>query len=1780
MLRFPAILLHILGLFVYLQTAPLFAISSEYMARTGESSVTLQFDDARAKTIRQIRFKFTEPVTIAGALPRKAQTNAITVEGEHFPECRWRFLDTQTLSCELIQALPLNSQFTFTVRSDFPMLSSTLGADYQFELETARVSDVSQITIDYGRIHFSWDASTRIFQGESNRFRAFSDFEDSPDYFEEFYQHIELRKPDGVTEPVLAEIESGTDVWTWRAEIFLAESGLYKVQLPAGLVLSGTNQPLENPLVLKQVRVYDEFRWLGYRCLTGDRAEPWRTRENGLVNDDTAIACKTGALQLRFSHEFLTTANTTPTTLGYRLNHLPWSSEPAFLHKSYTQEDEESLFVVTAMLLPNREYVFDLNEIWQQQFADKPLVKAPPNDQVTLSIGAFPGDWWPIWDDSFTSNNLIYAQQDKPIQIALRYAEDMSLEVIAISSPEHLQDVLNNQSKSTQFQWEISEQATGNLYELPLEQMLETSGQLRVLAASGLPEKPGIVQRNAFHLNILPMNEWLIFAWDMQGQPLSDVDVYLVCSDQNAPLKLGSTDQSGFLKREPEWPSDSKQTCWLWGTYHDDDLIQADGESTFHLRHSSIPLLKRSWVSQLESVVGTIITTQEQVRHGDTLYVTIEMQHRHLEALDPDKIELKLIHGQKSFDLKVSDVSENGLATAQFLFDDTLPIGYFSAELRYSGRMLHRKGVILNHFVAPEVELLAQSELDLSDSQWLQIQGELKRISRAAMADHAINLELSFWPTYSIRAPNSWPSGWSFDFSYNNTSDEASFEHEVTLITDQWGKFQAHTELPNNVAKEGPTAANVILQEAPKVHGNLRWHVNTTAVTGEQLRQEGMHTIFGLPAYPAFRHEKNGGFSVRLVNAQGEWLNDDFVVQLRDIYSDTPIPSNCRINENNARCDYPEGHPTFTVVVTVGENEFSGRFSSRNNVSASELKLQLPEALYTRTSDGVSGSRADFAAEGENQIHVHSEEAKDVFLFVFTDRVQHSEWLSVAPGSNAITLPVTEEWGQAASIVVVHFDALNGHQFLHEDVPVKHFSEPIHLTMKVAQPEINLGERVMIELHSELASEVQLWLVDESLIVGDLARVPELNNVRSLSAGRWQSAFSTFSAHRYNVRESLEQGFYTNARLESFLGSYSTRRRTPPPPPNFGNLNTFTNHHPEWVLWQPRIILAAGETQSLTLELPARATSWRVIAVAATKQQREIVEQRLSVQSAFEFSIEAAEYSYEGDQLSLAVSATQRRGTQREHIHLNLNGELLDTVVFELEPGQSQRQTVRLPALPTGQYGVSAHDEEQTQVRTLQLNVRSAWVQSQQSLWPRGSDNIRWQLPESATNVSFYQLGGALQIDWSALREKMLQSSMQTTPQRLNAALLLSILPDAYVEPEDEALVAQLIEFSMDYGYRYFQMIPQHSFIDDDLLNAYSFLVLQKIAQHRYGEYATKLLEHGRIQSRIKEVLKRSNNAVARAFALWGLTEYQDLDFDAFQTLAQHLIVEDEAQEILVYLASLERFPEAESLRGHLVDRLQDMGYQSGVGPVFRHTWERCLVLHGYPQAHPLKQQEKQDLLLLQRTQGSFASVIAGGLCVSALVKGGDDNEPQTELAVHGNELGSSIWELDLQSPQSALFSRYQSHYTELPSRYDGVQIVREYALLRGEPGRKGEWQPLDSSSQLQLGDRVRVTLKIQSPVDYEHVVIRDSVPGGWYVNRSGFFGSRSVFCMYHCHQTIEPQQIGMYRWRLSAGLTELDYVVEVRNSGTFLAPGATVETLFRSDVRGRSASEIWQVKE
>ncbi|MBI4574650.1 MAG: hypothetical protein HY722_00100 [Planctomycetes bacterium] len=143
--------------------------------------------------------------------------------------------------------------------------------------------------------------------------------------------------------------------------------------------------------------------------------------------------------------------------------------------------------------------------------------------------------------------------------------------------------------------------------------------------------------------------------------------------------------------------------------------------------------------------------------------------------------------------------------------------------------------------------------------------------------------------------------------------------------------------------------------------------------------------------------------------------------------------------------------------------------------------------------------------------------------------------------------------------------------------------------------------------------------------------------------------------------------------------------------------------------------------------------------------------------------------------------------------------------------------------------------------------------------------------------------------------------------------------------------------------------------------------------------------------------------------------------------------------------------------------------------------------------------------------------------------------------------------------------------------RGDGheVLVARRYERVVEEPGKEAAYLPLEPGAPVKSGDRVRVTLTLESKNDYEYILVEDPKPAGLEAVET-HSGWRWEGLGYQLE--LRDERVALFLSDLPEGRHEVSYLLRAEVPGAFHALPARAEAMYVPEVRGTGDEARFQV--
>ncbi|KMQ49735.1 Uncharacterized protein CHISP_3365 [Chitinispirillum alkaliphilum] len=144
------------------------------------------------------------------------------------------------------------------------------------------------------------------------------------------------------------------------------------------------------------------------------------------------------------------------------------------------------------------------------------------------------------------------------------------------------------------------------------------------------------------------------------------------------------------------------------------------------------------------------------------------------------------------------------------------------------------------------------------------------------------------------------------------------------------------------------------------------------------------------------------------------------------------------------------------------------------------------------------------------------------------------------------------------------------------------------------------------------------------------------------------------------------------------------------------------------------------------------------------------------------------------------------------------------------------------------------------------------------------------------------------------------------------------------------------------------------------------------------------------------------------------------------------------------------------------------------------------------------------------------------------------------------------------------------SHGFKVERKYEGVDDTSDVKLLE------------DGTYKIRAGARVKITVKMYSPVRRYHVALVDPLPAGLEALNSNLEGAQKAPCYKHFgrswrwyrHQNLRDERAEAFTPKLWGGVYEYIYFARATTPGEFVVPPAKASEMYSPETFGRSGTD------
>ncbi|MFC6441429.1 MG2 domain-containing protein [Pseudobowmanella zhangzhouensis] len=1681
---------------------------------------------------KQIVFQFGTDVALQGEVPNDQQLAAITLQGPGLA-CDWRFVSETRLACELQKSLPPNAAFVATLTRDFIAKGQQLTEPARFAFATP----VPRLTLEHDYRASAFPGNARItFDGNF------------PLDFSRLQGHLWAEHEDG-SKVALSAGESLSNYWRQGVSIAplqTPKAGVYRFYIDAGYRPAAGSDRMNTVTELGQARYFEHFRYLGLFCEEGNGT---RTR----LNEDGAapLVCKSGRIIIGFSR---------PLASLYAKGNAAFIQDDA--GQSPNIQDifaDDGVYYYPAWQ-PLSDYRLNLSGL--QDVFGSSLESTP---EVALTTPA-PEKYWMLLPP-----NLV-TEADAPLNWQVQQYGFASKDayVWPIETPQDLQRWLASGRNlfAKQQPTPIWQDTQGNEVD-PARWLDSGSGQVQMqvpIENVAYGPQGASAQRAAFNLVALNQDDLLVGAFDwQQAAPLNNVAISRVCA--SGITALGQTDASGWLQVAELAPV-FREDCYLWAQRGDDSALLELQRRYVRNKKASQPLVT-AWIAQPVYQAGETLHIGALVKRFNQGWKPAgDMSQYRLTLQDDERVELA--------NWPLSNLSRFGLAEFSYSLADDAKPGHYRLILQGPDNSTqYLSSVRVEEYIAPEFSLsfvddngqLPINTRKTVDFSLLQINGQ--PIQQAKVLVHT--------EVDAGHAPDSWPQDFEFDFE--SAQSLPQYSSEISQLTTP-GEYQ--------LGYPSLSAAWPFL-----------WVTNEISVTsaaGETRNFSHTQLYRGLTLYPGVRVEENA-LQVMLLNANGEPALPPAGAKLRfiaDNFGVQEVLGQCLLSKTSQTCELPANRPDNFQVQFSAPNQPTlikslwlgwRPLDNQRQITGLQILPLQGETLATRAGKGL-------------KLNLQSDIAGTVQLVLQTPRgLQHWQ-IAAQVGANPIELSFSAADLPSARLYAYmqlpraqqqDVQASSRSYQASADIEVLPANPPPIIRVTPKQQEVKPGTQQSLIVQSDQDADVQVWLVDKALFEMAEQVMPDL--MERLSRDLRQNGYDFYGAWQDIARQLSDK--LPPEQLDALAKQTSIRQMAPMMMAEAESQRVSRNDTTEaievtgsrleadestqplpdslFAHSQSLGIVAVGKQQpaTLTYHAPMLLSGWQVLALGVHASGSSIAISELEVKQDVEYRLRAPKRAFVDDEIQLNLSFNNFTDVSATDTYVLLNGDQeLARLTLTLAPGLTNR-SLRLPMLAQGSH----------QLRLISLQNPDFESRAALALVPTTNQvAARWlfdSLQQQAVRVSQAMLPDSLNLryfdasevspNWQAELVYNRDYLHQCWEQILSRLLAYAYNPQAAEiwpqgKAELQALLAEQARFISRDGYGYF---PQTD--DSEWLTAYTLLAhswLKDVGVDFTSEFAPLVVRTRAIRDNSDlsdDARLMANLALAKA-GMGAKLAVKDLGHNSPESQLKLLLARQWA---------------GDDVQGDM-QTLLDTGYQDTSSSRFGDNQSRCLALMVLPSTHKQHQHILAQVLREQAQQGRFGNTVTNAVCAVAL-HGYAKQPVMHEIKADSLQKVDEQWQLNLTLPaQNMLWldTSFQQSLAQLPVQRNGLTVKRQVYRLQGQ-----NWQVIDVDTPLAIGDRIKVELLVESPIERKQIALTDFVPAGWHVVQQDSQQLGGLRSWPRTPVEAFQNKVFFYPYWLPSGSSRFSYQAEVRFAGRYLAPGSQIEAMYQPEVNGRGAASWWQVQ-
>ncbi len=1766
---------------------------------------SIAFNDGKTKQLPQIVISFNQDVAILGAVPSPDQIDAVSISHDLKPLCLWRFVTLDQLACELNGGTKYLTEYQVSVNKGFSGMAKELQKTTTASFTVPLPAPFSDHIFDF--VGADDEFPSKIIARYSSKW-------DIP--VAALNRSLQLKSPSGNYIALNVRVSTATGygkdslVITPRTEQMPIEEGIYHLVLPTGFSASADQVPLAEEITLTSFGYYNsKFEFLGAACVDDTQWNGWRDLD---IANERIVDCPPERVAFKFSLP-LAEQNANGWYGKDSNTSLSWLNGPDYVA------------LITDSVRRIHYYTFSLSGDSQYQLALS-KVKSITGQSVKNSIAVdfVTGPSTPEWRFDESQGTVTAVGSENYASVLRKNVEDLQQNITPVETPVQLLTLLNGKTTSIQTRLPAAPETMKTLrpQTLDFRQHL-TSGkglvfyQLRGRSVEHYrstevkdKNQQFVLQTADYNVAIWHQQDLLLQIHDWQARPLQNVSVELVCEGQPSPIELGKTDQGGVI-----WVTADKwhtlygpvrgKTCWVWTSHgHQHAAIK-------------VPTVTVEASNQVNVFAWT---SQPIYQPGERIDIGIIGRERTVNGLIPMTnfqdvtFELRDVSDHIRVPLVISEPSAQGFAHGTYQLPDDVRGNYYAIYMnnKITGGGYNVGNVFVHEYTPPEFEQTITAPAQVWINGTVSAQISAKRMNDVPLTNAKINIHAHINREY--KTPNTWPDDYVFnswaDFNGNHNGKEKL--KSLNGVLDKQGEFIFTSEK----------------LESTVPFGRLEIHSEVVSDTGEAFNAKSSSKYFSRQHYVGTKFdEETKLLSVIAINHKGNQLAALPVsIALYTPHPDAEQPDQqigiCEIEQLPGTCLIEGNHREVKLVITSGDQQYTWfrNLSLKNSDNEQETtKFKAPFELTT------SSTHPSYKVGERIQLNLFSEQP-GVASFILQGGAIQKVWRQkVVKGDNVVELSLDSSlipYGRVYASMAVDDERANArvskalmthgnrlvskaydyqtHKFFtgsqrlfksQLQINVAPMASPPKVKLNVGESKINkeannelnhltnnvvqAGTEVTLSIQSDSDGEAQVWLVNDGLLA--------LWGTTEDAYDYHQKLYSSNGFEKALTFDALSEHLMLETRIEHWrtanyfrspdfdVGASSASH-------NYTNQKSFAQS-----VWLDTVTLKANETKQLQVTLPQLIGRWKVLALTASNQTFAVDSIDIKTTQEVEYFLNSPSTVFDIDQSEVAVTAVNRSAEPiTDTLTLRVNQTPVEAINVTLNGGEHRQLKYTLPALSEGEYHISLKSKRLAKFEARKPLTVNSGLRVNSHIWlVTSGDSNRVKVPDNAIYSSLSL--GKLATDETAPNWRELLAYTRDYPhqcweQTISRAVSYSFNPVSQTQwPEGQSILrSQLFEVDLYWWWREFSYFPAS--VGDPWLTAYTYLVYSWLVDSNVvlplkQNEVTKRLQ-GLLEDKAVHNRREDRNNEVKSMALLALSSNQDIDLTQALEIRQKIGVETPRDTILQALA-LKQLGAEPSLYYDDLKAVMNLGYVDTHSNVFNQNSDKCFALLALDENDVEREGLMAQLLKQQSVQGHFGSTLANAVCTYAM----RDRQAQpkefadTPFTTNHSELSyrtddnDSYW----------LKLSYQQAIPSLPATSAGLNVQRLHYVNRNH-----EWQLLDDSEPLKVGEVVKTSVVIRSPIQRQHVAITDDVAGGFEVINPAYNQLYPLHLDKYDYKNgrleIRKGKVYWYLRTLNKGEKTFSYYSRVKHRGKYHMAPAKVEAMYRSDVFATSSSRRVEV--